>query len=128
MPHMNHYSRTLKDTAMDVADSLLDEGQRLTQAAADALARARTWARRQDGLGDDGCDGGTLHLIPYGDNWAVRREGARRCSEIFGSRDGAVERGREIARVERGILILHRANGQIEGQIDYTDEDEEAAA
>lgn len=122
MPQMNHYSRTLKNTAMDVADSLLDEGQRLTEAASAALARAREWARRDERLDAEGCDQGALHLIPYGENWAVRREGARRCSEIYGSRDGALERGRELARREHGVLIVHGANGQIEGQLDFTDE------
>jgi uncharacterized protein YdaT len=122
MPQMDHYSRTLKNTAMDVADTLLDEGQRLTEAAAAALARARTWSRREDRLDSDGCDRGTLHLIPYGDNWAVRREGDRRCSEIYGSRDGALERGRELARRESGVLVVHRPSGEVEGQIDYSDD------
>jgi uncharacterized protein YdaT len=122
MLQMNHYSRTLKNTAMDVADSLLDEGQRLTEAAAAALARARQWARRDERLDDEGCDRGTLHLVPYGENWAVRREGARRCSEIYGSREGALERARELVRCEHGVLVIHSASGQIEGQVDYTDE------
>lgn len=48
-------------------------------------------------------------VVPRGDSWAVRREGAREDLSTHFSRDEAISAGREICSREDGELIVHNA-------------------
>lgn len=60
-----------------------------------------------------------LHVVPHGDQWAVRREGAGRASSLHPTQATAIDAGRRIAQTERGELFIHRPNGRIRDRDSY---------
>lgn len=59
------------------------------------------------------------HVVPHNDGWAVRKEGASRVTEHFGTQHEAIDRGREIARNQGTELIIHATTGQIRARDSY---------
>lgn len=53
------------------------------------------------------------HVVPHGDEWAVKREGADRVTSIHPTQSEAEKAGREIAQNQSTELFIHRPNGQI---------------
>ena len=54
-----------------------------------------------------------VHILPRGNEWAVRREGAERVSSHHRTQAEATDAGRQTAQREGVELIIHRPNGQI---------------
>lgn len=54
-----------------------------------------------------------LHVVPSGGQWAVRRSGASRASNLFATEKEAVRNARERARSESGELYIHGHDGRI---------------
>jgi hypothetical protein len=54
-----------------------------------------------------------LHVVPHGDDWAVRREGSRRVSSTHPTQADAEAAAKRVARRERLEVVIHRPNGQI---------------
>ena len=54
-----------------------------------------------------------IHVVPQGDDWAVKREGSERASSLHSTQGEAIERGRETASREGVELVIHRPNGRI---------------
>lgn len=63
--------------------------------------------------------GKNQHVVPDGDGWGVRGEGASRLTQRFGTQREAIERGREIAQNQESELLIHRRNGQIRERNSY---------
>lgn len=59
------------------------------------------------------------HVVPHGEGWAVRREGAERVSSQHGTQGDAIERGRELAQESGGELRTHRRDGTIRDSDSY---------
>ena len=55
----------------------------------------------------------THHVVPYGAGWAVRRGGASRVSETFGTKREAIDRGRQIASNAGTEFRIHNRDGRI---------------
>ena len=53
-----------------------------------------------------------VNVVRRGSLWAVVRDGARRASGIFRTQQGALNRGRQIARNERTELRTQGRNGK----------------
>lgn len=53
------------------------------------------------------------HVVPHGDQWAVRRSNSDRASGIFDTQQEAINGGRETSRNQGTELVIHRPNGQI---------------
>lgn len=62
------------------------------------------------------------HVVPSGGKWSVRRSGAARASETFGTQQEAITRGREIARNQRTELYIHDRDGRIRERNSYGDD------
>lgn len=60
-----------------------------------------------------------IHIVPHGDDWATRREGAGRVGSVHPTQGAAIERGREQARRERSELVIHRPDGRIRDSDSY---------
>lgn len=60
-----------------------------------------------------------IHVVPHGDAWATRREGASRVGSIHDTQGAANEAARSTAIRERGEVIIHRPNGQIRDSNSY---------
>jgi hypothetical protein len=54
-----------------------------------------------------------VHVIPHGEQWATKLEGARRVGRVFWTQAEAIERGRKQAKRLRCELLIHNASGQI---------------
>lgn len=53
------------------------------------------------------------HVVPQGEQWAVKREGAQRASSLHKTQAGAIEAGKDLASTQKTELVIHRPNGQI---------------
>lgn len=59
------------------------------------------------------------HVVPRGDDWAVRGAGNSRATVIVDTQREAIERAREIAINQRTEVVIHRPNGQIRDSNSY---------
>lgn len=60
-----------------------------------------------------------IHVVPHGDGWATRREGASRVGSTHDSQSDAAAAARNTAIRERGEVIIHRPDGRIRDADSY---------
>ncbi|WP_068879378.1 DUF2188 domain-containing protein [Phenylobacterium sp. CCH12-B4] len=60
-----------------------------------------------------------IHVVPHGDGWATRREGASRVGSTHDTQAGAAAAARGTAVRERGEVIIHRPDGRIRAADSY---------
>ena len=53
------------------------------------------------------------HVVPHGNDWAVKREGGKRATAVVPTQKEAIEVGREISKNNGSELIIHRPDGRI---------------
>ncbi|HMH32637.1 MAG TPA: DUF2188 domain-containing protein [Puia sp.] len=53
------------------------------------------------------------HVVPFGDQWAVRGEGNDRLTRITETQSEAINVGRNIAENQQSELFIHNRQGQI---------------
>jgi hypothetical protein len=63
--------------------------------------------------------GKNQHVVPHGDDWAVRGAGNSRATSLHSTQAEAIERAREIAQNQASELFIHRPNGQIRERNSY---------
>ncbi|MBL0208783.1 MAG: DUF2188 domain-containing protein [Propionivibrio sp.] len=56
------------------------------------------------------------HVVPSGNDWAVRGAGSSRATEIVPTKVEAVSRAREISRNQGTELIVHGRDGKIQSR------------
>ena len=59
------------------------------------------------------------HVVPYEDDWAVRREGNKRITSKHRRQDTAIAKAKRLARKYKADVIIHRADGTIRDRINY---------
>lgn len=59
------------------------------------------------------------HVVPSGDQWAVRGEGNSRKTRITQTQREAIEIARTIARKEQSELVIHGKDGRIRQKDSY---------
>ena len=59
------------------------------------------------------------HVVPDGEGWAVKREGAQRASSLHDTQREAIQQGREFAQHQRTELVIHRRDGTIRDSDSY---------
>ena len=59
------------------------------------------------------------HVVPRGQQWAIRGAGNTKDTRHFATQSEAIARGREIARNQRGELVIHGADGRIREKSTY---------
>lgn len=60
-----------------------------------------------------------LHVVPHGEDWAVKRERAERVSSIHDTQEEAIRQARTTAIREKVEVVIHRPNGQIRDSDSY---------
>ena len=55
----------------------------------------------------------SVHVVPSGDGWAVRRSDAERDSSHHDTQEEAIAQGRETARREDAELVIHDREGKV---------------
>ncbi|MFC7356737.1 DUF2188 domain-containing protein [Jejudonia soesokkakensis] len=61
------------------------------------------------------------HVVPYKDDWAVRREGNKRITSKHRKQSTAINKAKIIAKRHKADVIIHRASGGIRERISYAE-------
>jgi len=64
-------------------------------------------------------DENVYDVSPGKDGWGVECRGASRASGRFGTKDEAVQRGRELAKGQKGRLVIRKRDGTIQEERTY---------
>jgi uncharacterized protein YdaT len=59
------------------------------------------------------------HVVPVGNGWAVKGQGAERISVITSSQREAIDYARQIARDAHAEIIVHGRDGKIRDRTSY---------
>jgi|ERR1051325_8630880 hypothetical protein len=59
------------------------------------------------------------HVVPHGNEWAVRSEGNGRATSLHRTQAEAIEAARKIAKKEQSELVIHRSDGRIRDRDSY---------
>jgi hypothetical protein len=54
-----------------------------------------------------------IHVVPRGDGWATRKEGAQRVGHTANTQQQAYEKARQQAKREGVEVVIHRLDGTI---------------
>jgi uncharacterized protein YdaT len=60
-----------------------------------------------------------IHVVPRGNSWATKKEGAQRAGVVTDTQKAAIERAREQAIRERVEVVIHRKDGTIRDSDSY---------
>jgi hypothetical protein len=60
-----------------------------------------------------------IHVVPHGDKWATRKEGADRAGKVTDTQKSAIEKAREQAIREKVEVVIHRKDGSIRDSDSY---------
>lgn len=59
------------------------------------------------------------HVVPSSSGWAVKKSGSERASKTFGTKEKAINYGRELSKNEKTELYIHKRNGMIQNKNSY---------
>ncbi|MBC2838156.1 DUF2188 domain-containing protein [Robiginitalea sp. SC105] len=59
------------------------------------------------------------HVVPYGEFWAVRREGNKRITSKHRLQETAIKKAKGLARKYKADVIIHRQDGSIRDRLNY---------
>ncbi|WP_052172598.1 DUF2188 domain-containing protein [Psychroserpens jangbogonensis] len=62
------------------------------------------------------------HVVPYQDDWAVRREGNKRITSKHRKQSTAIRKAKTLAKRYNADVIIHRETGGIRDRISYKDD------
>lgn len=63
-----------------------------------------------------------IHVVPHGNGWATRKEGASRASRVFPTQKEAADIGRAQAKRDKVEFLLHGKDGKIRSRDSYGDD------
>ena len=63
-----------------------------------------------------------VHVVPSGNGWAVKPEGAAMPLSTHRTQGTASDAGRKVAKQNQSELVIHRPNGQIRDKDSYGNE------
>ena len=61
------------------------------------------------------------HVVPYQDQWAVRREGNKRITSKHRKQSTAINKAKILAKRYKADVIIHRESGGIRERVSYSD-------
>ncbi|APQ19287.1 hypothetical protein A9200_07830 [Maribacter hydrothermalis] len=59
------------------------------------------------------------HVVPYKNNWAVRREGNKRITSKHRLQNTAINKAKKLASKYKADVIIHREDGTIRDRINF---------
>ena len=92
-----------KNTIADTIQQLIEA---ILKALGHSTTKKRTWHQ---------------HVVPYEDDWAVRREGNKRITSKHRKQSTAIDKAKTLAKRHKADVIIHRENGGIRDRISYKD-------
>ena len=67
--------------------------------------------------------GKNQHVVPHGDDWAVRGAGNARVTSVHPTQSEAERAARDIALNQHSEVIIHRPDGRIRDKNSYGNDD-----
>jgi hypothetical protein len=92
-----------KNTIADAIQQLIEA---ILKALGHSTTKKRTWHQ---------------HVVPYEDDWAVRREGNERITSKHRKQSTAIDKAKTLAKRHKADVIIHRENGGIRDRISNKD-------
>lgn len=136
---LKNLDTTVRKKAIDIANAMLDEGYEEGRALPIAIEQAKEWSSHADEeerkevkqmsdkalrsreKGEDGesqarpelMDKGE-HVLSHKQGWAVKAEDAEKPSNVYETKQEAVNRAEEIAENKGTQVIIHKKDGTIQ--------------
>lgn len=140
---MKNLEEVTRKKAIDIANSMIDDGYKDDQAIPIAIDQAKEWYEntaederedyRKHGKPTVRTKEGKKHrsnpermeegelVIAYKDGWAVKSSGAEQVSEVFEGKEEAIKRGKEIADNKGTFLTVYKQDGSVQYKQDYAE-------
>ncbi|MBY7142225.1 DUF2188 domain-containing protein [Virgibacillus sp. NKC19-3] len=140
---MKNLDEATKKKAIDIANSMIDEGYEEGRAIPIATEQAKEWYQnasedeietyKKRGKPTQRAEEGKRYennperleeaeeVVAHENGWAVQSSNADRASDIFENKDEAINRGREIAKNKGTSLIIYKQDGSIQERYSYKD-------
>ncbi len=108
---MKNLPDEVREKAIEIANALLDEED---MPEGRAIAIATSQAQKSEGSTDKDT---VYHVVPQEERWAVMKEDAKQASYMADTKDDAMERARDLMNKHDAILVVHKADGTVQQQI-----------
>lgn len=59
------------------------------------------------------------HVVPHGNNWAVKGAGNQKATSVHATQSEAIREAKEIAQNQKSEMLVHGKNGQIRERNSY---------
>lgn len=102
---MKNLDADVRRKAIEVANSLLEDGYDEGRAIAIAIDTAKGVTKTSDVV---------YHIVTHEKGWAVKREGADQPSNVYSTKEEALNRGDELLENYNATLKVHRQDGTLE--------------
>ncbi|MCM3595931.1 DUF2188 domain-containing protein [Metabacillus idriensis] len=99
-----------RDKAIEIGNALLDDGYEEGRAIPIAVSQAEKWADN-DSVKDE------YLLMADDDGWMLKKDGNKRASYRFDTKQEALEKGRELVKQNNCTLVVHLKDGSVETKI-----------
>lgn len=60
-----------------------------------------------------------IHVVPHGNAWATKKEGAQRASNVVDTQKAAIAKARDQAVREKVEVVIHRKDGTVRDSDSY---------
>lgn len=107
---MNKLEESIRNKAIEIANSLLKDDYEEPRAIAMAITQAQAWASKRKISKSDGSD---RHIVPHKGRWAILREGKAEPSHIYKTKKEAIEKAYKISKGKEVKVINHKRDGKI---------------
>ena len=133
---MKNLNEVTRKKAIDIANSMVDEGYEDDRAIPIAITQAKEWREnaekdeiedyKKHGKPTERSKEGKKYdsnperleegeqVIAHEDGWAVQSSGAKRASEVFDKKDEAVKLAKEIAKNKGTSLTIYKQDGTVQ--------------
>ncbi len=54
------------------------------------------------------------HVVPYGEQWAVKTDGNTRVSSVYGTKSKAINAAHKVVENRKARVIIHYRNGKVQ--------------
>ncbi|WP_149473251.1 DUF2188 domain-containing protein [Oceanobacillus polygoni] len=133
---MKNLNEVTRKKAIDIANSMVDDGYSDDRAIPIAITQAKEWRENAE---KEEIDDYKMHgkptmrskegkkyssnperleegeqVIAHENGWAVKSSGAERANEVFDKKDEAVKRAKEIAKNKGTTLTIYKQDGTVQ--------------
>jgi uncharacterized protein YdaT len=117
---MKNLEPRVREKAVEIANALLEEGYEEGRAIAIATSKAKEWNEDHPPSEKGQESSINLHVVPKGDGWVVKEEGADKIRFSADTKAEAVDKSKEWASDTNASVFVHRKNGTVETTHNYS--------